>query len=357
MVDNEDKKELRLTVAEARNQQDVGKSVARISRRTMKELGVKQGDILEIEDKKKTSAIARSGYREDEGLNIVRLDGLERKNAGTSIGEKVTVSKADVKEAKNVTIAPTKNIQIRGGEQSLKRSLVGRPVRRGDLITPTGLQADIFSQIFGGAFRGMSPSTSFGLGEIRFMVTGTNPTGPVIISGNTKIKISSEPAEMEEITAPTVTYEDVGGLEKEIPRVREMIELPLRHPELFDQLGIDPPKGVLLHGPPGTGKTLTAKAVANESDAYFQSIAGPEIMSKYYGESEKRLREIFEEAKENSPSIIFIDEIDAIGSKREETTGDVEKRVVSQLLSQFLCRIVQGGVEPDQLRQPYWLLL
>ncbi len=333
MVDNEDKKELRLTVAEARNQQDVGKSVARISRRTMKELGVKQGDILEIEDKKKTSAIARSGYREDEGLNIVRLDGLERKNAGTSIGEKVTVSKADVKEAKNVTIAPTKNIQIRGGEQSLKRSLVGRPVRRGDLITPTGLQADIFSQIFGGAFRGMSPSTSFGLGEIRFMVTGTNPTGPVIISGNTKIKISSEPAEMEEITAPTVTYEDVGGLEKEIPRVREMIELPLRHPELFDQLGIDPPKGVLLHGPPGTGKTLTAKAVANESDAYFQSIAGPEIMSKYYGESEKRLREIFEEAKENSPSIIFIDEIDAIGSKREETTGDVEKRVVSQLLS------------------------
>ncbi len=333
-LSEEEDKGIRLTVAEARRQQDVGRSVARISKKVMKDLGVKQGDIIEIEGSKKTGAIVRSSYREDEGLDIIRLDGLERRNAGTSIGEKVTIDSADIKEAERVTIAPTEqNIQIRGGGQALKRSLMGRPAMKGDLITPTGLQGDIFSQIFGGMFQDMSPSSSFGLGEIRFKVTNSTPGGIVLITNRTNVNVSSQPAEIEETAAPTVTYEDIGGLDKEIPRVREMVELPLRHPELFDRLGIEPPKGVLLHGPPGTGKTLTAKAVANESDAYFQSIAGPEIMSKFYGESEKKLRSIFEEARKNAPSIIFIDEIDAIASKREETTGDVEKRVVSQLLS------------------------
>ncbi|KXA89848.1 hypothetical protein AKJ61_01970 [candidate division MSBL1 archaeon SCGC-AAA259B11] len=333
-MSNNERKEIQLTVAEARRQQDVGRSVARISRDAMKKLEIKQGDIVEVEGSKKSVAIVRSSYREDEGLDIIRLDGLERRNTGSSIGEKVTVRKANVKEANRVTIAPTEqNIQIRGGGRALKRSLLGRPATKGDLITPTGLQGDIFSQIFGGMFQEMSPSSSFGLGELRFMVTSVDPDEVVLITKNTKVNVSSQAAEVEGAAAPAITYEDIGGLDKEIQRVREMVELPLRHPELFDQLGIEPPKGVLLHGPPGTGKTLTAKAVANESDAHFQSIAGPEIMSKFYGESEKKLRNIFEEAKKNAPSIIFIDELDAIASKREEVTGDVEKRVVSQLLS------------------------
>lgn len=334
MNDENEKKEIKLTVAEARRQKDVGKSVARISRAAMQDLGVKQGDIVEVEGGKRTGAIVRSSYREDEGLDIIRLDGLERRNAGASIGEKVKIRAADVKEADSVTIAPTeKNIQIRGGGRAFKRSLIGRPTSKGDLITPTGLQGDLFSQIFGGMFQEMTPSSSFGLGELRFMVTNVRPGEISLITKRTQVNVSSKAAEIEEAAAPAVTYEDIGGLEKEIQRVREMVELPLRHPELFDQLGIEPPKGVLLHGPPGTGKTLTAKAVANESDAHFQSIAGPEIMSKFYGESEKKLRNIFEEAENNAPSIIFIDELDAIASKREEATGDVEKRVVSQLLT------------------------
>lgn len=333
-MSEEEKKEIELTVAEARRQKDVGKSVARISRQAMEELGIKQGDIVEVEGSKKSGAIVRSSYREDEGLDIIRLDGFERQNVGTSIGEKVIVREADVEEADRITIAPAEqNIRIQGGGRAFKRSLIGRPVSKGDLITPTGLQGDLFSQIFGGMFQEMTPSSSVGLGEIRFVVTNVNPSEIALVTRRTKVNVSSQPAEVEETSIPAVTYEDIGGLKDEIQRVREMVELPLRHPELFDQLGIEPPKGVLLHGPPGTGKTLTAKAVANESDAYFQSIAGPEIMSKFYGESEKKLRKIFEEAEKNAPAIIFIDEIDAIASKREEATGDVEKRVVSQLLS------------------------
>ncbi|KXA95465.1 hypothetical protein AKJ37_00440 [candidate division MSBL1 archaeon SCGC-AAA259I09] len=332
MVD-EVKKEIKLTVAEARSQQDVGRSVARVSRRTMNELAVRQGDVIEIEGSKKTGAIVRSSYQDDEGLDIVRVDGLLRRNSGVSIGEKVTVRKGGIREAEKITIAPVeRNIQIMGGEQALGRSLLGKPVTRGDIISPTGFQDDIFSHLFGGVFPGTS-TPSFGLGEIRFMVTNTVPDNLVLVTEKTAVSVSSRPAEIEETIGPTVTYEDIGGLDKEIPRIREMVELPLRHPELFDRLGIEPPKGILLHGPPGTGKTLTARAVANESNAYFQSIAGPEIMSKFYGESEERLRNIFEEAKANAPSIIFIDELDAIAPKREEVSGDVEKRVVSQLLS------------------------
>lgn len=341
MAEDNETEGIKLAVAEARRQQDVGRSVARIGRKAMDKLGIKQGDIVEIEGSKKTGAIIRSSYREDEGLDIIRLDGLERKNAGTSIGEKVLVKEADVKEANRITIAPAEqNIRIQGGGQALKRSLLGRPATKGDLLTPTGFQQkvqwgtdSIISQFFGDMFKETQSPSSFGLGEIRFAVTNTNPGGIALVTRQTEVNLSSRPVEVEELSAPAVTYEDIGGLDKEIQRIREMIELPLRHPELFDQLGIEPPKGVLLHGPPGTGKTLSAKAVANESDAYFQSIAGPEVMSKFYGESEKKLREIFEEAQKNAPSIIFIDELDAIASKREETTGDVEKRVVSQLLS------------------------
>ncbi len=329
----EEKKEIKLTVAEARSQQDVGRSVARVNRVVMDRLEVRQGDVIEVEGSKKTGAIVRSAYLEDEGLDIIRIDGLVRRNAGVSIGEKVTLRQTDVKEAEKITIAPVEqNVQIIGGEQALGRSLLGKPVKRGDIISPTGLQEDIFSSLFGGVFQGAS-SPSFGLGEIRFMVTSTVPDDIVLVTDQTRVNISSRPTEIEEAITPTVTYEDIGGLEKETLRIREMVELPLRHPELFDRLGIEPPKGILLHGPPGTGKTLTARAVANESNAYFESIAGPEIMSKFYGESEKRLRDVFEEARRNSPSIIFIDEIDAIAPKREEVTGDVEKRVVSQLLS------------------------
>ncbi|KXB07799.1 hypothetical protein AKJ58_01725, partial [candidate division MSBL1 archaeon SCGC-AAA385D11] len=276
---------------------------------------------------------------QDRGLDIIRMDGLERRNAGVSIGEKVTIKKAEIKEAEKVTIAPAqKQIRIMGSGDAIKRSLLGRPVTKGNLITPTGLHKraewsrdSIIDRFFGSTF-GKMPS-SFGLGEIKFVVTHSNPGGIVMITEKTQVNVSTRPAEIEKLEAPTVTYEDIGGLDAEIERVREMVELPLRHPELFDRLGIEPPKGVLLHGPPGTGKTLIAKAVANESDANFQAINGPEIMSKFYGESEKRLREIFEEAEKNTPSIIFIDEIDAIAPKREEVTGDVERRVVSQLLT------------------------
>jgi len=332
-------KELRLTVAEARRQADVGRSIARIDEKAMEELGVRQGDIVEITGSKSSGAIALRSYPEDKGLNIIRMDGLLRRNSGVAIGEKVRVRKADVKEAKRVTIAPADaRIQILGADQALKRSLLGRPLSKGDLVTPTGMEsqvqwgADSMLSHFFGEFFGQVPS-SFGLGEIRFVVTNTEPRGIVLVTDMTEIEISPRAVKVEEVAVPTVTYEDIGGLKEEIQRVREMIELPLRHPELFDRLGIEPPKGVLLHGPPGTGKTLIAKAVANESDANFISIAGPEIMSKFYGESEKKLRDVFQKAEENAPSIIFIDEIDAIAPKREEVTGEVERRVVSQLLT------------------------
>ncbi len=268
------------------------------------------------------------------------MDGIIRKNAKTGIGEIVKIKKALVKEAKKIVIAPArKGIVIRASPEVFKQGLLGRAVVRGDIVSLGGARRrkttmmnnpffdeDIFS-ILDESMMGI------GFGDIKFVVVDTNPKQAVIILDQTEIEFRSEAVEIEEERVPEVSYEDVGGLEDEIKKVREMVELPLKHPEIFERLGIEAPKGVLLHGPPGTGKTLLAKAVANETNSHFISINGPEIMSKYYGQSEENLRKKFEEAEKNAPSIIFIDEIDAIASKREETRGEVERRVVAQLLA------------------------
>ncbi len=307
-------KELKLVVSENRYQPDVGRSIARVPDQIAKKFGLSQGDLVKITGSSSTGAIVMRGFPEDRGLDIIRIDGLVRRNAGTSIGEKVAVQKTEVKEARSVTIAPADPhvmLQMMGGGIDL----LGKPVTKGDVISSAGLMS------------------FFGLGEIKFVVTDTSPSGIVLVTEVTDIKVLPRAVEVKEakVMVPAVTYEDIGGLKEELQRVREMIELPLKHPEVFDRLGIEPPKGVLLHGPPGTGKTLIAKAVANESGAHFIDIAGPEIMSKWYGESEARLRKVFEDAEKNAPSIVFIDELDAIAPKREEVTGEVERRVVATL--------------------------
>jgi len=302
---------IQLKVAEAKQQRDVGRGIARIDSAAMKAIGVTVGDVIEIIGKKSTAAKAWPAYPEDQGLGLIRIDGFIRKNCGVSINEFVTVRKANVSYAKSVKLAP---VDIRISVDSdfirfVKDRLIDRPCTRGDTILITMLGH-----------------------SVPFTVVNTRPSGIVKIAPTTEITILSEPVPELEITTRT-TYEDIGGLDEAIRRIREMVELPLRHPEIFQRLGIDPPKGVLLHGPPGCGKTLLARAVANESDANFYAINGPEIMSKFYGESEARLRKTFEEAERNAPSIIFIDEIDAIAPKRSEVTGEVERRVVAQLLA------------------------
>ncbi|WP_458188525.1 CDC48 family AAA ATPase [Haladaptatus sp. NG-WS-4] len=316
---------MKLTVKPLK-QKDAGRGLAAVDRHSMKELEVENGDYIVIEGRGQGRAVARvwPGYPEDEGRGIIRIDGKLRQEAGVGIDDKVTIEKADVKPANRVTIALPQNLQIRGNiAPHIRDKLSGQAITQGQGIP------------FGFGLMGMGSGQS-----IPLKVASTDPDGTVVVTDSTEIQISERPA--EEIAAgggaggearPDVTYEDIGGLESELEQVREMIELPMRHPELFSRLGIDPPKGVLLHGPPGTGKTLMAKAVANEIDAYFQTISGPEIMSKYYGESEEQLREVFEEAEQNSPAIIFIDELDSIAPKREEAGGDVERRVVAQLLS------------------------
>ncbi|MFA4668437.1 CDC48 family AAA ATPase [Pyrococcus kukulkanii] len=306
-----ERKEIKLKVASA-YQRDVGRGIVRIDRKAMRELGISPGDIVEIIGTKNTAAVAWPAYPEDEGLGIIRMDGTIRKNAGVGLGDEVIVRKAEVREAKKVTLAPTEPIRFgRDFVEWLHERLIGRPVVRGDYI-----RIGVLGQ------------------ELTFVVTATQPSGVVQITEFTEFNVSEKPVkEVEKRMTTGVTYEDIGGLKDVIEKIREMIELPLKHPELFEKLGIEPPKGVLLYGPPGTGKTLLAKAVANEANAYFIAINGPEIMSKYYGESEERLREVFKEAEENAPAIIFIDEIDAIAPKRKEVVGEVEKRVVSQLLT------------------------
>jgi transitional endoplasmic reticulum ATPase len=306
-----------LKVAEA-PQSDVGLGRARVDTRTRMSLGVDVGEIVEIVGKKSTAAKLFRTMQEDEGKGIVRIDGLVRRNLGVSIGDKVEVKRATVDGAQRVTIAPiiSEGHKVsfgQGIENFVKRGLLKRPVVKGDVVIVPGIA------LMGGA--------------LPFMVIRTAPRGIVQISEETFIEMKEEPIKEGEILTPTITYEDIGGLHEELLRVREMIELPLKHPELFNRLGIDPPKGVLLYGPPGTGKTLIAKAVANEAGANFASIQGPEIMSKYYGQSEERLREKFEEAEKNAPSVLFIDELDSIAPKREDVTGEVERRVVAQLLT------------------------
>ena len=302
--------QISLRVAEAQSR-DVGRGIARIDPKVSSEISLSAGDVVEIHGKKKTVAIYWPGYQGDTGKGIIRIDGYTRNNAGAGIDEKVGVKKVEAKEAKKITIAPTEPLRITGGEEYLKQILENRVISRGDLI----------------------PLAIMGR-RVNLIVTGFQPpAAAVIVVPSTQVVLSDKPAKVLATEIPRISYEDIGGLTDEIKKVRETIELPLRYPELFERLGVEAPKGVLLHGPPGTGKTLLAKAVASETNANFSSISGPEIMSKFYGESEGRLREIFENAQENAPSIIFIDEIDSIAPKREEVTGEVEKRVVSQLLS------------------------
>ncbi len=308
-----------LKVAEAL-QDEVGYGRGRLDTVARNELGLSIGDIVEIHGRRRdpTVAIVWRARTEDEGKGIVRVDGLIRNNAKVNLGDKVAVKKAQVKPAKKVVLAPMMDQSGRvqfgpGIEEVILRGLNRRPLTKGDVVIVPGL-------------------TLMG-GRLPFAVTVVQPKGIIQIQADTVIQVHEDPVKEEDLTATGVAYEDIGGLKEEIKKVREMIELPLKHPELFDALGIDPPKGVLLYGPPGTGKTLLAKAVANESGANFLSIQGPEIMNKYYGESEAHLRQIFEEAETNSPSIIFIDELDSIASKRDETQGEVERRVVAQLLT------------------------
>ncbi|MEM2914629.1 MAG: CDC48 family AAA ATPase, partial [Candidatus Bathyarchaeia archaeon] len=274
-------------------------------------IGVSAGDIIEIVGKRKTSAIAWPAYSEDQNRSIIRIDGFTRKNAGVSINEYVVVHRAEVKDAASIVLAPV-DMRLNVDEDFtnfVKNRLMERTFVEGDTTLVMMLGH-----------------------PVQFTVTKTRPHGIVRLTYDTNLQILTEPAP-EAKGVPRTTYEDVGGLREEIQRLREMVELPMRHPEIFQRLGIDPPKGVLLHGPPGCGKTLLARAVASESEANFFSINGPEIMSKFYGESEARLREIFQQAQQNAPSIIFIDELDAIAPKREEVTGEVERRVVAQLLA------------------------
>ena len=287
---------------------DVGRGVARIDYDVMDALGVSTGDVIEIRGRKRTVAKCLPLYPSDEGRGIIRIDGLTRNNAGVAIGDTVIIRKVKALPAERVILAPLENIPPID-ERYIADALEGIPLTKGD---------NVMVPYFGG--------------RLTFQVVAISPLADaVIVNQRTLIQISEKGELLRGV--PHVTYEDIGGLKDEIQKIREMVELPLRHPELFERLGIEPPKGVLLYGPPGTGKTLLAKAVANETNAHFISISGPEIMSKFYGESEARLREIFKEAREKAPSIIFIDEIDSIAPKREEVTGEVERRVVSQLLS------------------------
>ncbi|MHA1322559.1 MAG: CDC48 family AAA ATPase [Candidatus Helarchaeota archaeon] len=302
----------------------------RIHPTVMKRMGLKTGDIVKISGKKSTSAIVIP-VSKDIHENYVQMDGLIRSNAGTSIGDTVKIEKITVAPAKRVVLSPTEEgIRIYSSSDALRNTLMNRPVKNGDLLSVLGENRSAMAPM--GMLFGRPRQSSPSIGEIRLVVTNTNPSGIVQITNKTQIEISTEVSPIAK-GVPLVTYEDIGGLDDAIQRIREMVELPAKFPELFSTLGIDPPKGILLHGPPGCGKTLLAKAVANESDANFITLNGPEIMSKFYGQSEERLREIFREAEKKAPSIIFIDEIDSIAPKREEVTGEVERRVVAQLLA------------------------
>jgi transitional endoplasmic reticulum ATPase len=335
-------KKIKLNVVEAQ-QDDAYKGIARIDSDIMRELGVRRGDAILIKGHRETVAIVDRAYPADVGEGIIRIDGILRKNAKAGIGDVVIVEKANIKEAKKVVIAPAqKGIMVQGEPEHLRNGLLGRMVFKGDIVVLGGVQRrkdlmsdfNDFGDVFGDIFNNMGfGNLGGGVTQIRFIVASSNPNGPVQITENTEVVLNPKAIDVSEENIPEITYEDIGGLSEEIRKIREMVEIPLKHPEIFNKLGIDPPKGVLLHGPPGTGKTLLARAVANESEANFVLLNGPEIMSKYYGESEKKIRDVFEEAEKNSPSIIFIDEIDSIAPKREDVGGEVERRVVSQILT------------------------
>jgi transitional endoplasmic reticulum ATPase len=304
-------KDPRLRVAETSSRL-VGHGLAAIDPKVMQETGLSAGDVIEITGKgKKSHAVLWAGFAEDYGKGLIRIDGYTRNNLGVGIDDKVSIAAAKWKEAQEVVLAPTEQLNVEGLEESLPEVLENRVLTKGDSLRLYHVE----------------------MGKnIDFVVESTAPPGAAVVTLETRFRLGSMHKPLN-TGVPRITYEDLGGLTKEIQKIREMIELPLRHPEIFERVGIEAPKGVLLYGPPGTGKTLLAKAVANETNANFYSIAGPEIMGKYYGESEERLRGIFKEAQENAPSIIFIDEIDSIAPKREEVSGELEKRIVSQLLT------------------------
>jgi len=334
--DPKDVKDVRLKVGELTGREDFGRGIARIDSATMKTIGVKEGDYISVSGKRTTGAIAVRAYPVDVNLNVIRIDGLVRNNAGAPIGESVSVKRAESKEAKKVTLAPAdKNVRYNVSSNLIGQNIFRRPLTKGDIILPKQVfrstdDGDMFNimQAFG-----IRPEVFVPM-DVKLIVVKHDPSGIVHLTEMTELEILPEAVDVKELEhVPIVTYEDLGGLGNVVPKIREMIELPLRHPEVFSRLGVEPPKGVLLHGPPGCGKTLLAKAVANESGAYFISLAGPEIMSKWYGQSEENLRKVFDDAEKNAPSIIFIDEVDSIAPKREEVSGEVERRVVSQLLT------------------------
>ncbi|MDD5086488.1 MAG: CDC48 family AAA ATPase [Candidatus Nanoarchaeia archaeon] len=327
-------KEIKLKVIEALPD-DVNKGIVKIDSDLLPKIDVRLGDVVRVKGERETVAVVERGYPGDKGLNLIRMDGITRRNAKTGIGEVVSVLKADVKEAKKIIIAPaSKGLVVNAPPHIFKQGLIGKAVTKGDIISLGYSSQRRKSEEIDDIYDMISKSMmGFGLGSIKFVVADANPKGEVVISELTEVVFNPEAVEIKEEKFLEVTYDDIGGLKDEISKVREMVELPLKHPELFERLGIEPPKGVLLHGSPGTGKTLLAKAVANETNSHFLLINGPEIMSKFYGESEGNLRKKFEEAEKNAPSIIFIDEIDAIAPKREESRGEVERRVVAQLLA------------------------
>jgi transitional endoplasmic reticulum ATPase len=299
---------VQLRVAEAYHK-DAGKGVARIGADAFASLSLENGGVVEIKGKDKVYAIVWPGTPEDP-QDLIRIDGSTRANLGVGIDSKVVVTRAEARPARKIVVAPTRQIRLMGGPQYLLRMLQGRAIVKGEMLRVEMINS-----------------------SLNLAVVSTLPAGAVLVTTDTIISITRETLEELALQVRDISYEDIGGLSREIREIREMIEIPLRHPELFSRLGINPPRGVLLHGPPGTGKTLIARAVASETDANFISISGPEIVSKFYGESEQRLRQIFEEASKTAPSIIFIDEIDSIAPKREEVSGDLERRVVAQLLA------------------------
>jgi transitional endoplasmic reticulum ATPase len=333
----------RLQVANARAE-DSGRGIARIGETSLLALGVRPGEPIEIVGRRHTAAIAFPAYAEDEGLQLIRLDGLERVNAGVGSGDYVEVHRADARPANRIVLAPAqKNLRLQGSGQALRRTFSGRSLVAGDVVSTSvhqrsaGTDARLPPEL-----RQLFDLPAYGLQEIRLAVVSTTPRGIVVVTDQTEIELRPQYEEPKEARRGDVTYDDIGGIGSTVDQVREMVELPLRHPELFQRLGIDPPKGVLLYGPPGTGKTLLARAVANEAEASFFHIAGPEIMGSHYGESEQRLREVFDQARQNVPSIIFIDELDSIAPKRGNVSGEVERRIVAQLLT------LMDGLEPRQ---------
>ncbi|MBB3880935.1 CDC48 family AAA ATPase [Sphingomonas pseudosanguinis] len=320
----------KIQVANSRPE-DSGRGLAHLPRTLMAALGITEGDVVEIVGKQATPARAVAPYPEDEGLDLLRIDGLQRANAGVGSGDFVEVRRVESKPATRVVFAPAQqNLRLQGSAQALKRTFFNRPLCQGDVVATAGQQR--VTNMPPGVAQFMN-APAYALQEIRLAVVAASPKGVVHIDENTEVELRSEYEEPREARRADVTYDDIGGMASTIDQLREMVELPLRYPELFERLGVEPPKGVLLHGPPGTGKTRLARAVANESDAQFFLINGPEIMGSAYGESEQRLREIFEEATKSAPSIVFIDEIDSIAPKRDRVQGEAEKRLVAQLLT------------------------